>query len=154
MPALGLGIPLTRGLTHMVMQRIEQSAATLERVRQQGGVLKNFVRPFLLLMLAERSDHGYNLVARLATFGITGEAHTSVYRALQALERSGFARSKWNLSSVGPAKRIYEITPEGIGVLQAWVRVLAEKQALVQSFISKYDELSMCVPHLDAEVES
>jgi DNA-binding PadR family transcriptional regulator len=90
----------------------------------------------------------------LATVGITCEAHTSVYRALQALERSGLARSTWNLSSAGPAKRIYEITQEGIGVLQSWVRVLAEKQALVQSFMSKYDELSMCATHLGAEVES
>jgi poly-beta-hydroxybutyrate-responsive repressor len=138
----------------MVIHEVEQSPATLERVRLEGGVLKNFIRPFLLLMLAERPDHGYNLVSRLASFGITGEAHTSVYRALQALERAGFARSRWNLSSAGPAKRIYEITQEGIDVLQTWVRVLAEKQALVQSFMSKYDELSMCVSHLDAEVDS
>ena len=36
----------------------------------QGGLPKNFLRPCLLLLLSEGQAHGYDLLVRLADFGV------------------------------------------------------------------------------------
>jgi PadR family transcriptional regulator PadR len=84
------------------------------------------LHPCLLLLLRERSSHGYDLAERLKPFGVAeGDAGT-VYRALRSLEQRGLLRSGWAPSSTGPARRTYELTPEGDAELQAWLRVLEE----------------------------
>ena len=71
-------------------------------------------RPYLLLLLAEHSGHGYDLVERLSEFGIDTGTPASVYRQLREMERGGLVRSVWELSqSRGPARRVYSLTPVG-----------------------------------------
>ena len=71
---------------------------------------RNFLQPCLLLLLAERADHGYELATRLRPLH-DGEGDSGgVYRALRGLEKHGLVRSEWRTSDVGPARRTYHIT--------------------------------------------
>jgi DNA-binding PadR family transcriptional regulator len=72
----------------------------------------------LLVLLAERESHGYELAGRLSEIGIVADKG-ALYRMLRAMDRSGEVRSFWDASSRGPARRVYAPTEEGLG----WLRV-------------------------------
>ena len=84
-------------------------------------VPRNFLQPCLLLLLRERSDHGYELVARLRPMHDGDGDAGGVYRALRSLERHGLVRSEWRSSDVGPSRRTYHLTSDGLAVLEAQV---------------------------------
>jgi PadR family transcriptional regulator, regulatory protein PadR len=105
------------------------------------GRVERFVEPALLLLLAERKAHGYELLERVTEL-IPGERIDmgNLYRLLRALEDDGVVRSEWDESVPGPAKRTYELTDEGRDLLRAWAKALAQTQVVVQSFIERYGE--------------
>ena len=87
-----------------------------------GGHPKNFARPCLLLLLAESPAHGYELIDRLRPFGFEIGDPASVYKTLRAMEQDGLVSSEWELSSRGPARRVYALTSDGqkFGPNVAW----------------------------------
>ena len=105
------------------------------------GRVERFVEPALLLLLAERRAHGYELLDRIAEL-IPGERIDmgNLYRLLRALEEDGLVRSEWDESLPGPAKRTYELTDEGRDLLRAWSKALRETQSVVQGFLDRYGE--------------
>ena len=105
------------------------------------GRVERFVEPALLLLLSERRMHGYELLDRVAEL-IPGERVDmgNLYRLLRALEEDGLVSSEWDDSLPGPAKRTYDLTPEGRGLLRAWAKALLQTQRVVQSFVERYGE--------------
>lgn len=103
---------------------------------------RNFLHPCLLLLLCERSSHGYDLAERLKPFGVAeGDAGT-VYRALRSLERRGLLRSGWAPSSAGPARRTYELTPAGHAELRTWLVALRETSRTLDYYLERYTVLA------------
>jgi PadR family transcriptional regulator PadR len=99
---------------------------------------RNFLQPCLLLLLAERADHGYELATRLRPLH-DGEGDSGgVYRALRSLEKHGLVRSEWRTSEVGPARRTYSITPAGMGALSTQVRDLEHVHEVLHTFLERY----------------
>ncbi len=102
--------------------------------------MERFVEPALLLLLRERSAHGYELLERLR--GLTEEPRVdmgNLYRVLRALEEDGFVRSEWQADVPGPAKRTYELTDDGRRLLDLWAEALRDNQTLIASFLARYD---------------
>jgi poly-beta-hydroxybutyrate-responsive repressor len=102
---------------------------------------KGFLKPCLLLLLRERSDHGYDLVVRLAPLGLGEGEAASVYRALRELEREQLVRSRWQPSTAGPLRRTYELTTAGVAALASWVRALEQTRAELDYFLYRYEVL-------------
>jgi PadR family transcriptional regulator len=102
---------------------------------------RNFLQPCLLLLLMEQPDHGYDLAVRLRPMHDGEGDPGSVYRALRGLERQGLVRSEWNPSSVGPARRTYYITDDGVAGLVDLADGLRTTRAAVQVFLDRYDRL-------------
>jgi poly-beta-hydroxybutyrate-responsive repressor len=103
--------------------------------------VERFVEPSLLLLLRERPLHGYELIERLPE--LAGEGRIDVgnlYRLLRALEAEGLVTSEWSAELPGPAKRTYELTPEGLRLLDRWSEALREAQQDVQNFLDRYDQ--------------
>lgn len=50
-------------------------------------------------------------------------------------------RSEWDTTGSGPARRLYEVTPEGKELLQAWVEVIRQNIVTLKSFLERYDAL-------------
>lgn len=99
---------------------------------------RNFLQPCLLLLLAERPDHGYDLAARMRPLH-DGEGDSGgVYRALRSLEAQGLVRSEWCTSDVGPARRTYHITPAGMAVLATQVHDLQHLHGVLHMFLERY----------------
>ena len=105
---------------------------------------RRFLRPVVMLLLAEEPMHGYELMGRLKEFGIGqgGMDPSLLYRLLRVLERAGLAESSLDDSGSGPARKVYNLTPEGIEVLDMWAANLDEVSDLLNKFKQRHGKLS------------
>ena len=86
-----------------------------------SGRMLGFIQPWLLLLLSEESAHGYELLDKLNQNEDTqGVDPGFLYRTLRQFEEDRLVRSSWDVEGRGPARRVYEITPDGIEYLHAW----------------------------------
>src|ERR671930_543245 len=73
---------------------------------------------------------------------VAGEGRVDVgnlYRLLRALEAEALVTSEWSAELPGPAKRTYQLTPEGHRLLDRWAEALRQAQRDVQAFLDRYD---------------
>lgn len=105
----------------------------------QGGLPRNYLKPCLLLLIAEEPSHGYDLLERLEELGMGATDPGGLYRALRAMEREELVRSEWETSEAGPARRTYSLTPDGSDWLHAWAGALRESRRLLGRFLSRYE---------------
>ncbi|MFD5778539.1 helix-turn-helix transcriptional regulator [Streptomyces sp. NPDC126933] len=98
--------------------------------------------PVILLLLAERRGHGYELTQRLGAFGWAEAESAHVYRLLRGMEKCGQITSQWRASASGPARREYEITPAGsMSLALSFVR-LGELHSTLHLFLERYIQLN------------
>jgi poly-beta-hydroxybutyrate-responsive repressor len=112
-----------------------------DHCRCDGGQPKNFARPCLLLLLAEASAHGYELIDRLRPFGFELGDPASIYKSLRQMEAEGLVTSSWELSSRGPARRVYALTSDGRDLLEAWALTLEQNRAILDQFLERFGRL-------------
>jgi hypothetical protein len=67
---------------------------------------RSYLRPCLLLLLAEDSSHGYELLEQLRELGLRIAEPGGMYRALRSMDEDGLVRSWWEPSQSGPARRL------------------------------------------------
>jgi len=104
--------------------------------------VERMVEPTVLLLLSERRMHGYELLDRLGTLAEENWAIDlgNLYRALRGLEAEGMVRSQWDIGARGPARRVYEITPDGTVLLDQWARALERTETGIARFLARYRE--------------
>jgi poly-beta-hydroxybutyrate-responsive repressor len=95
---------------------------------------KNWLTPVALLMLREKSSHGYGLMERLAQFGFEQINPGTVYRALRKMEHEGLCESTWRTSSGRPPCRRYSVTEAGERYLESWAEGCKKYQPVLDSF--------------------
>lgn len=107
--------------------------------RQSRG-MRLILRPSLLLLLAEKESHGYELFDQLSAFGFeTGRLDSSViYRDLREMEELGLIDSYWDDDSKGPKRRVYRILEEGSIYIADWMKVLDIIQDQMNQLIKRY----------------
>lgn len=98
--------------------------------------------PVLLLLLAERRGHGYELVRRLVDMGWPDAESAHVYRVLRGLETCGAVTSHWDASDHGPARRVYAVTHQGAMELALWFVRLGELHGILHLFLERYVQLT------------
>ena len=100
----------------------------------------NWLVPSLLLMLRDRSSYGYELMERLTALGIEDTDISTVYRPLRRMEKKQLARSGWETTRGGPARRVYSITDHGEAFLESWMNSLEQHQKMIEMFFRVYAE--------------
>jgi PadR family transcriptional regulator PadR len=98
------------------------------------GVPRNYLRPCLLLLLAEGTSHGYELLEQAGALGLGRVDPGGLYRCLRAMDEEGLVRSAWEPSTSGPARRTYELTDEG----REWLHVMAGSLTEVARSLETY----------------
>jgi PadR family transcriptional regulator PadR len=98
------------------------------------GLPRNYLRPCLLLLLAEGTSHGYELLDQVGELGLDRVDPGGLYRCLRAMDEEGLVRSSWEPSASGPARRTYELTEQG----REWLHVLAWPLADVARALATY----------------
>jgi DNA-binding PadR family transcriptional regulator len=75
---------------------------------------------------------------------MTQEEDTNVdpgllYRTLRQFEEDGLVRSSWDTEGRGPARRVYEITDEGLEYLRAWAENIQRTRERLERFLGEYE---------------
>ena len=104
------------------------------------GRVQRFVQPWLLLLLLDKPSHGYELMERLAEEGAPEADPGLIYPMLRQLEKDGLVRSAWDTEGKGPARRLYEVTPEGVEYLHAWAVNIRKTRERLDGFLARYRE--------------
>jgi len=99
---------------------------------------RNWLAPVLLVMLREKSSHGYKLMERIEEFGFEQINSGTVYRALRQIEMEGLCESEWQTSNGGPACRTYSVTNDGEAYLASWAEGCKKYQKVLDSFYLAY----------------
>ncbi|HYZ57209.1 MAG TPA: helix-turn-helix transcriptional regulator [Streptosporangiaceae bacterium] len=105
-----------------------------------GSEVRSLLYPFLLLLIHERPDHGYDLIDRLPCLEVTGVEPGHVYKMLRNLERRRLVASAWVTSPAGPARRQYELTALGKTELTAWMTRLAQLHSALGACLARWEK--------------
>lgn len=106
------------------------------------GLPRNYLRPCLLLLLAEGTSHGYELLEQMSLLGMGRVDPGGVYRCLRAMDEEGLVRSAWEPSASGPARRIYTLTDEGLEWLHLVAGSLHEVSRSLAAYRRRYLQLA------------
>jgi PadR family transcriptional regulator, regulatory protein PadR len=112
----------------------EECQCRIERV-------PNFAQPRLLLALAKKPAHGYELIELLGQEGGAAPDPGNFYRILRGLEEEGCVCSTWDTQNAGPARRVYELTDQGMEFLYTWAVTIRSIHELLDHFLSDYETL-------------
>ena len=64
-----------------------------------------------------------------------------VYRTLRVMEEKKLIASQWDTKNAGPAKRVYEITPQGVEMLHDWARTFENLKVSLEAFVETYEAM-------------
>jgi PadR family transcriptional regulator, regulatory protein PadR len=106
-----------------------------------GALPRSFLRPILLLLLAEGPSHGYDLMAQTGDLGIDSPDPGGLYRTLRLMEHEGYVQSWWEASSAGPARRTYALTATGLELLHDTAASLRDTVRHLYGYLSRYENL-------------
>jgi len=101
----------------------------------------SYAMPRLLLELAKKSSHGYELIERLSQEGGAALDPGNFYRMLRSLEEDGLVCSTWETQTSGPARRVYELTDQGMEFLHAWAATIHQTHQSLDRFLAEYQAL-------------
>ncbi len=105
------------------------------------GRMAKFMEPCLLLLLRGQRSHGYELMEKLSDLGFEGTSSdmATLYRTLRQLEDDGMVLSEWEEGSQGPKKRVYELTEDGLILLENWASVIGQNRDRLTRFLKAYE---------------
>jgi poly-beta-hydroxybutyrate-responsive repressor len=109
---------------------------------ESGGLPRHFLRPCLLLLLAEGPSHGYELLDHVRRMGIQAAEAGGLYRYLRAMERERYVYSWWERSRAGPARRTYVLTDTGREALHASAESLRAVRQILVRLLDRYDAVA------------
>lgn len=101
----------------------------------------NFAQPRLLIELAKKPAHGYELIEHLSQEDNLAPDPGNFYRVLRTLEDEGLVCSTWDTQNSGPARRVYEVTDQGLEYLHAWAVILRRTHQALGQFLADYETL-------------
>ena len=90
---------------------------------------RNLTDIIILRLIHTQPTWGYNIIKAMETNYEVQLGHGVLYPLLNALEKSGFIQSKKEKHG-GRIRKIYEITPKGIQLLDAYHEFLKEQIAM------------------------
>ena len=105
-----------------------------------SGKAARYIQPSILMGLRRKPSYGYEIIQTIQEFGfVEGQAPPGmIYRHLRDLEAAGLVISSWRTEGAGPAKRVYELTPEGEEALALWSEYMEQQAQKLMSFIRAY----------------
>ena len=105
---------------------------------------ERYIQPSILLALKSKAFYGYELIQKMSQFGfVEGQAPPGmIYRHLRELEEDGLVSSQWETDGSGPAKRVYQITPEGAEVLEFWITYMQKQAQRLLKFVEMFKKIS------------
>ena len=109
-----------------------------------GGQVRGFIQPRLLLLLAQKPAHGYELMDALRS--VQGDENLAdpglLYRTLRQFEQDGLVTSSWDTEGHGPARRVYQLTGAGLEYLDVWAADIRATRDRLEQFLAEHKSLA------------
>jgi len=105
------------------------------------GNIEKFVEPCILLLLSRKPSHGYGLMDGLENQCGHRIDIGNLYRTLRQMEKHRWIVSDWQKNTIGPDKRIYKITPNGVAILHEAASTLQTTHRLLSRFLNGYNKM-------------
>jgi poly-beta-hydroxybutyrate-responsive repressor len=101
---------------------------------------EQLLQPGLLLLLARRPMHGYELIQSLNRLSFHPEEcdPATVYRNLRRMEDDDLVRSEWQAGESGPARRVYHLTAEGDRLLNMMAANAQRRRKQLEAFLTLF----------------
>ena len=80
-------------------------------------MLKGVIAGCVLAVIARGETYGYEISQRLNGYGFGDVAEGTIYPVLLQLEKSGCITATYRASELGPKRKYYTITEQGLGEL-------------------------------------
>lgn len=109
-----------------------------ELQRTFSRVARNWLSPYLLLILRDWNTYGYEMVQRLGKMGFSIIDQGTIYRNLRQLENNGLVISQWSYQEGEQPRRLYTITDTGRLFLEQWAGMMEQYQSMLESFFMIY----------------
>ncbi len=106
------------------------------------GLPRNFLRPFLLLLIAEKPAYGYDLLDRLTCVGYRHIDQGWLYRTLRTMEQECLVCSAWEPSDTGPPRRRYTVTAGGLTWLDTCAPTVRDLRCVADRFLTRYESVA------------
>lgn len=116
--------------------------------------VERFAEPAVLLLLAERPSHGYEVAESLED--LLGEGRVdfgNLYRLLRSLEAEDLVSSAWNDELPGPLKRTYDLTAEGAALLEAWAASLRGARQRIDALLQRHEAITKRIEEIQKREE-
>ncbi len=120
---------------------INQDSAGSDSKLIRQAPIERFIEPCILLLLAENSSYGYELMKNLEEQCNEAIDVGNLYRTLRRMEIDGWVTSDWKKGESGPKKRSYTITSDGEDFLRSAALGLKKSRAQIELFLGKYKEV-------------
>ncbi len=98
---------------------------------------RSYLRTTLLVLVAPGPSHGYELLEQLPGLGLIAIDTGGLYRMLRSMEQQGSLESWWEISSSGPPRRTYALTPEGRAALAVEVAEIESTVGLLGELVDR-----------------
>lgn len=79
---------------------------------------KGFLELLVLNLLGRREHYGYELVERMRDSSGIEINDGTLYAILARLQKEGFIQHRWEHLEKGPARKYYDLTPDGKNALK------------------------------------
>jgi len=106
------------------MKNNESNEPVADEIKRRFA--KNFLDMLILQLVEAEPTWGYDIIKKTENQYKTKLRHGALYPMLNTLEKKGFITSRKELEK-GRIRKIYEITPEGQKLLEAYRSFLAEQ---------------------------
>ena len=80
-------------------------------------MLKGVIAGCMLAVIAQGETYGYESSQHLNCYGFCGVAEGTIYPVLRRLEKSGRITATYRASELGPKRKYYTITEQGLDEL-------------------------------------
>lgn len=100
-----------------------------EDMYDKSQLMRGTLEGAILKILSDNTTYGYEIVMKLEKYGFEGIKEGTIYPLLVRLEKKGIINSKFRPSPLGPSRKYYSITKEGMAYLEEfrehWLQVSA-----------------------------
>lgn len=98
-----------------------------DRTQMNKGLLEGCI----LKIIAKRSTYGYDILSHLTEAGFSNLKENTIYPLLIRLDKKKYITSFYEPSAIGPARKYYSITEEGVQYLNEFIDAWKETEHFV-----------------------
>lgn len=112
---------------YLALQGTERRTSMADTTQMLKGILDGC----LLSIIKDGEIYGYELAARLESYGFTSFSEGTIYPLLLRMQKEGLVTATLRKSTAGPKRKYYSLTEKG--------------EEELESFIKRWEQLSFSV---------